>query len=240
MRRWLFNILAALGAVLWLVATSVALAVIFGADSYGIGVYTVEYHSSPPSPLEFALLFIWYPTAVVAWTFIVMVAVMPYFWLRNQFRERLRRVRISEGCCSICGYDLRASAGRCPECGAEPGIDQDATIRIVPRVFPIAAVLALLLWIDAAWMLGNTMWIRWSSDPHTHFSGLPTVFEDLIRLAAASVLPVGLAWWFVYRRRPRLRRERGLCCRCGYNLAGNTSGVCPECGAAPMRTASTT
>ncbi len=28
------------------------------------------------------------------------------------------------------------------------------------------------------------------------------------------------------------RRKRGLCVRCGYNLAGNVSGVCPECGEA--------
>jgi len=26
------------------------------------------------------------------------------------------------------------------------------------------------------------------------------------------------------------RRRRGLCIPCGYNLAGNASGVCPECG----------
>lgn len=26
------------------------------------------------------------------------------------------------------------------------------------------------------------------------------------------------------------RRRRGLCIRCGYNLEGNVSGVCPECG----------
>ena len=28
------------------------------------------------------------------------------------------------------------------------------------------------------------------------------------------------------------RRKRGLCLKCGYNLAGNVSGVCPECGEA--------
>ncbi len=28
----------------------------------------------------------------------------------------------------------------------------------------------------------------------------------------------------------RRRRKRGLCLTCGYNLTGNTSGVCPECG----------
>ncbi|MCH8149781.1 MAG: hypothetical protein IH987_17650 [Planctomycetes bacterium] len=32
------------------------------------------------------------------------------------------------------------------------------------------------------------------------------------------------------RFRQRHRRKRGLCLRCGYNLAGNVSGVCPECG----------
>lgn len=26
------------------------------------------------------------------------------------------------------------------------------------------------------------------------------------------------------------RRRRGLCRRCGYNLEGNVSGLCPECG----------
>ena len=29
----------------------------------------------------------------------------------------------------------------------------------------------------------------------------------------------------------RYRRHRkGLCVKCGYNLTGNTSGICPECG----------
>jgi len=27
-----------------------------------------------------------------------------------------------------------------------------------------------------------------------------------------------------------MRRRSGLCVHCGYNLTGNTSGVCPECG----------
>ena len=33
------------------------------------------------------------------------------------------------------------------------------------------------------------------------------------------------------RRRNR-RRRHGLCLKCGYDLTGNTSGVCPECGTA--------
>lgn len=30
--------------------------------------------------------------------------------------------------------------------------------------------------------------------------------------------------------RTRHRRRRGLCVQCGYNLAGNTTSICPECG----------
>lgn len=30
--------------------------------------------------------------------------------------------------------------------------------------------------------------------------------------------------------RTRARSERGHCVKCGYNLTGNTSGACPECG----------
>ena len=30
--------------------------------------------------------------------------------------------------------------------------------------------------------------------------------------------------------RRRHRRKRGECIKCGYNLTGNVSGICPECG----------
>jgi len=43
------------------------------------------------------------------------------------------------------------------------------------------------------------------------------------------------ACWCVTRKRRRgdeeaRRRRVGLCERCGYDLQGNVSGVCPECG----------
>ncbi len=38
-----------------------------------------------------------------------------------------------------------------------------------------------------------------------------------------------IAWLRGSHRRAR-RRALGLCERCGYNLTGNVSGVCPECG----------
>jgi hypothetical protein len=36
----------------------------------------------------------------------------------------------------------------------------------------------------------------------------------------------------IARRRLRRRRDLGQCIGCGYDLTGNVSGVCPECGAA--------
>jgi hypothetical protein len=42
---------------------------------------------------------------------------------------------------------------------------------------------------------------------------------------------VPFCWWFS-RRRNRERRSslHALCASCGYNLTGNVSGICPECG----------
>ena len=37
-----------------------------------------------------------------------------------------------------------------------------------------------------------------------------------------------LSLWLL---RPRKRLRHGECPRCGYDLTGNTTGMCPECGA---------
>ena len=56
-------------------------------------------------------------------------------------------------------------------------------------------------------------------------------FASLLAILWLVVIPVGrflLLFAEAWQRRHRVRR--GVCVNCGYNLTGNTSGVCPECG----------
>lgn len=46
--------------------------------------------------------------------------LLPLLWLKRQFRFARRRHRAAQGHCIACGYDLRHSPARCPECGAVP------------------------------------------------------------------------------------------------------------------------
>lgn len=49
------------------------------------------------------------------WLLATVSAILPLVWIIRAWRRR--RNRFGPGMCENCGYDLRASAGRCPECG---------------------------------------------------------------------------------------------------------------------------
>ncbi|MDB5298758.1 MAG: hypothetical protein JWO87_421 [Phycisphaerales bacterium] len=115
-----------------------------GKDSYGI-----KYQSGPPTPAADDLLRMytlsigpsdtilhWQWGGITWWRWqapygssiailivplravAAITAVLPLGWLTGRYRARRRRQRV--GLCPSCGYDLRATPNRCPECGAMP------------------------------------------------------------------------------------------------------------------------
>jgi hypothetical protein len=52
------------------------------------------------------------------WFVILVSAGLPALWLRRRLIRR-RRQRAQQQLCINCGYDLRATPDRCPECGME-------------------------------------------------------------------------------------------------------------------------
>lgn len=74
------------------------------------------------------------------------------------------------------------------------------------------------------------LWIFFAGCTILAVRALPDVNRE--NLPVALFLEGLLAYWLVMREEVhrRQRRVKGLCDGCGYDLSGNVSGVCPECG----------
>ena len=64
---------------------------------------------------------------VFAILFIVGFVSAGLFGLQHLMRELIREQRRATGCCIKCGYDLRETPDRCPECGT--AVSPAATLR---------------------------------------------------------------------------------------------------------------
>jgi hypothetical protein len=83
---------------------------------------------------------------------------------------------------------------------------------------------------------GVTIGTRWDLETPPgrdfYFENLYIVIAKRLLFSAALVVVVCLIlpFYLLRSRRQHERELRGECQACGYNLTGNVSGVCPECG----------
>jgi hypothetical protein len=81
----------------------------FASDAVELSLLHFRYvHEKPASGGDYYVLQIPFVAIVVISGVIVLIGT----WRRVRARRRF-----AKGCCQVCGYDLRASPQRCPECG---------------------------------------------------------------------------------------------------------------------------
>jgi predicted Zn-ribbon and HTH transcriptional regulator len=66
------------------------------------------------------------------WLVCLTFAVLPTQAVVAAVRRRRKMHRVREGICASCGYDMRATPDRCPECGKPP--HNPSMQRTVPAV----------------------------------------------------------------------------------------------------------
>ena len=112
-----------------------------------------------------------------------------------------------------------------------------AVVLVLTHLSQRRAALVLLLPLALAWAAFFAHDALFAKDPLRNDVRQEVGAGYYTQQALAALLPaaavVGLAGpvpWFYHSLRARRRRRDGLCPACGYNLAGNVTGVCPECG----------
>lgn len=84
-------------------------------------------------------------------------------------------------------------------------------------------------WLEATSLERQYGPIAYSSYVNDRLSYGTLAFPPWLPIPILAAFPVLYAA-FIFRRRRRRRRRPGHCLKCDYDLTGNMSGVCPECG----------
>lgn len=104
--------------------------------------------------------------------------------------------------------------------------------RLVGRAHLLAlGAVSLLFWI---WPLARGWLFQWLMDAVVTTADRSNVISIYIQsrlIVDASLMLIFPVWiWLLLRRARKRLPEDSSCFMCGYDLAGNSSGVCPECG----------
>jgi hypothetical protein len=88
----------------------------------GVGFYSIHNPRSGNRHLSLIVPF---------WLILILTALPPLAWLGQ--RRRARRVPGAQNLCATCGYDLRATPDRCPECGRPTAVSRRSRETTVER-----------------------------------------------------------------------------------------------------------
>jgi hypothetical protein len=97
-------------------------------------------------------------------------------------------------------------------------------VRRTRRVLVISLVTVAVVLPAAALLSGTSLGEAWAAVRDT-----PVIYLLFIVVPAVGIVLVVVTLQ-LQRTRLTARKNRFLCAKCGYNLTGNASGVCPECG----------
>jgi hypothetical protein len=153
----------------------------------------------------------------------VYVGSNPQYRFGSDDRGNLEVCRMGGGCARVPYWALFVATGLAPAVR----FDAARKKRHLPRRnWPLRSLVFSIFGLYFGWM-------GWISSGHPDFADArPLIQLWLLVMGATAVVSLG----FMLRRsylagETELRRRQGRCPACGYDLAANVSGVCPECGA---------
>jgi hypothetical protein len=111
-----------------------------------------------------------------------------------------------------------------------PAMPRVGQFRIRWVLFNVFAAVSLALFVALFWSL-----FGFGGEPWTDILRHPSIFFIILFQGPVWVFLIAPVAWLVLCIRSLMARRQpdrwvGACRKCGYNLTGNISGVCPECG----------
>ena len=223
---------AAIAIFLACVYAGISIASILNWLKFLAGVIAATLGStSPPSwQLYVAVTFVYFLPAL-------LIAFAIYGWLTMDFGPK----SIPLDCCRQCGYDLAGNVGgRCPVCG-----DNVTSSKIASSRLHWFWRTAMAIFLACAYATVSIAVLRHPLDTLAESmvdmlgGGSKQSWQSGVGVSIVYFLPVFLIAFAIYGWLTKRFGPRSIppgCCRqCGYNLTGNVSGRCPECGEAVSR-----